>query len=281
MKLTFIFFVAFCLTLTARDFIKEGGGLEMPVFWWLKKEAIFIQPPKTIATPPRFDIRELIPNGMLPVKNQRCGDCWAQASTAAAEIRYQLMNPDEPHQTYSVQELISNCPNTGGSCQGGYFKALGYVTGVSGPGVPLEEDLPYKGYNTRCIHSVEKAPRGTNWAYIGRRGPRGATIEEMKVAMLKYGPLVVDVRAFGHQGPSVYTACRYGTTNHMVTLIGWQDDDSIQGGGYWLMRNSWGNSFGVNGIGKVAYKDRLGRKCAGTGNVTAAIVEPALDMHNW
>src|SRR5205823_14341322 len=123
-----------------------------------------------------------------------------------------------------------------------------------------------------CNSDVEKWARGDAWTYVGDRA-RGASIEQMKQALMDYGMLSVDVHAFSWEGSEVYENCSGGGTNHMVNIVGWQDDENVQGGGYWYMRNSWGESFGDHGYAKVAYTNKSGGKCSNLGQTTAVLTE--------
>jgi len=50
--------------------------------------------------------------------------------------------------------------------------------------------------------------------------------------------------------------------NHVVIIVGWKDDPSIQNGGYWICKNSWGTEPGYDGFFNIVYGslniDRIG-----------------------
>lgn len=46
----------------------------------------------------------------------------------------------------------------------------------------------------------------------------------------------------------------YQSTNHMVALVGWNDDAEDGSGGYWILRNSWGENWGEDGYMRIRYK---------------------------
>jgi hypothetical protein len=41
--------------------------------------------------------------------------------------------------------------------------------------------------------------------------------------------------------------------NHVVMIVGWQDDSRVPSGGYWICKNSWGTDWGYNGFFNLAY----------------------------
>jgi C1A family cysteine protease len=258
-------------------FVANGGGYVKDSNIYYSDDYQWIDIQVRDPLPAHFDLREQRPGGLQPIKKQRCGDCWAHSVVAAFETAYGLAHKDHAFNIYAQQELISSCGNTGGSCNGGGFRAFKYVVGDTGPGLPMEIDLPYEGHGTSCNDEVKKSPRGVGWAFIGERSnPRGASIQQMKQAMITYNAsLSVDVHAFRFTGDGVYTDCGGGGTNHMVNIEGWQDDATVQGGGYWYMRNSWGKSFGKDGYAKVAYTDDNGNKCNNLGETTAVVTKLA------
>lgn len=63
--------------------------------------------------------------------------------------------------------------------------------------------------------------------------------------------------------------------NHGVVVVGYQDDDALAQGGYWIVKNSWGTGWGDSGYGYIRYGDleRHSRVHAITGD--AHMPEPA------
>ena len=42
-------------------------------------------------------------------------------------------------------------------------------------------------------------------------------------------------------------------TDHAVVIVGYQDDATVYGGGYWIIKNSWGTGSGTNGYYYAPY----------------------------
>ena len=50
------------------------------------------------------------------------------------------------------------------------------------------------------------------------------------------------------------------TCNHAVALVGWNDSIAIPGApgtGAWIVKNSWGENWGDNGVYYISYEDCL------------------------
>ena len=91
------------------------------------------------------------------------------------------------------------------------------------------------------------------------------------------GPLSVLLDATGLQyyqkgvwDPNGWFSCKSDGTDldHAVLLVGWGVDDSKP---YWLVKNSWGSSWGENGYFRIARgKGRCGINTQVTSSVVAA-----------
>ena len=64
--------------------------------------------------PTNFDWRDSL--AMSPVRDQECGDCWAQAAVAAVESQMRIYDGDTT--LLSVQQTI-DCNYFNASCSGG------------------------------------------------------------------------------------------------------------------------------------------------------------------
>merc|ERR1719161_2968077 len=85
-------------------------------------------------------------------------------------------------------------------------------------------------------------------------GYKGVPTNNLAATMyaLSQGPLVVAVDAspWSFYGSGIFNSCkRDATLNHAVVLVGY----GLQGAkGYWMIRNSWGSDWGMNGYIKLS-----------------------------
>ncbi|MBT4822538.1 MAG: hypothetical protein HON70_42925, partial [Lentisphaerae bacterium] len=190
------------------------------------------------ALPERFDWRAF--NGCTPIKNQGQGPyCWAFAIVGMVECNVLISDGDEVD--LSEQYLV-NCVYPP------IFGPPRYGDMLSG--CVLEEDLPYMAAKGPCNSPYPLHYAVESWGYVGTSTGIPAT-DSIKQAIITYGPLDVSVYvgdAFQAYSGGVFNANYNYSINHDVVLVGWSDD-----GGYWIMRNSWGPSWGENGYMRIAY----------------------------
>ena len=123
-------------------------------------------------------------------------------------------------------------------------------------------DFPYVAANVSCKNDAPQHEKVQGWAYVGSR-EYGATTEQMKAAIYKYGPIAVTVSASGawnYYKSGVYNECNSNGTNHIVALVGW--DDATQ---TWILKNSHGTGWGEQGYMNIRYTGPSGNKCNNVG----------------
>ncbi len=203
--------------------------------------------------PPSWDWRDY--GIMTSVKNQgACGSCVAFACVGAFEAVIKW----KTGATVDLSEAhLFFCG--GGDCANGWWvsSALDYLKNY---GTPDENCFPYDGAaygndlpcSNTCDDWQQRAYKIDNWGTV-----TGAT--NIKNALVNYGPLVVTYTVYEDfddywANPSAwpnqvyyhyYGAVRGG---HAVVLVGYDD-----AGQYWICKNSWGTSGGLNGYFKIRY----------------------------
>lgn len=201
--------------------------------------------------PLRFDWRD--ETGLPPIRNQGgCGSCWAFATVGALECAIHLQDLETVD--LSEQYLVS-CNSSGWGCDGGWW-AHDYHQWRSDPcdsvGAVMEADYPYTASDSYCSCPKPHPFLIQDWGYIGNSGSV-PSITTLKQALLDYGPLAVGIHvnsAFQAYGGGIFNGCANGDLNHGVVLVGWND---TLGTGCWIIRNSWGPTWGINGYMYIPY----------------------------
>lgn len=207
--------------------------------------------------PETYDLRPKI----TQIENQgSCGSCWAFSLTATMRDVLALTSQDKGRLS---QQYLVDCAKNQYGCNGGFFDAADYL--VEPKGAPSWNSYPYTAKDGVCKKS-EVLSSIVSWAYVGSE-EESPSKEEIQKAILKYGPVSVTVTAdnfFSSYKSGIFNACRNGQTNHMVNIVGW--DNKM---GYWIMRNSWGESWGEKGFMRISFVGKNGKRCNDIGETVA------------
>lgn len=210
--------------------------------------------------PESFDWRT-IEGIVTPVKNQAaCGSCVSFATMGMFESALAI-HSSRKGLNLSEQNMLDCRTGDAFGCNGAYLSAAAFTEG----GVSSEELYPYTGRRGRC-QALEKVAKSQKAVKLGARG-RKPTVEEIKKALIDYGPLMVSAYASGSGWSGRtgrVTSCRKtSSTNHAVLLTGF-------GKNGWIFKNSWGTSWASQGFSEIGYN------CDGFGSeAVALLVEPS------
>ncbi|XP_047421624.1 cathepsin O [Sciurus carolinensis] len=202
-------------------------------------------PIPNVSLPLRFDWRDK--HVITQVRNQEmCGGCWAFSVVGAVESACAIRG--KPLEDLSVQQVI-DCSYNNYGCEGGApVSALNWLNKTQ---VKLvrESEYPFKAHNGLC-HYFSSSHSG-----ISIRGYSAYDFsdqeDEMAKALFTFGPLIVIVDAVSWQdylGGIIQHHCSSGEANHAVLITGFDKTGDTP---YWIVRNSWGNSWGVDGYAHV------------------------------
>jgi len=176
-----------------------------------------------------------------PVYNQgQCGSCWAFSATETIESYHVI---EGGKLTGLSMEQIVDCDKTDHGCEGGMpSNAYKYVQ--SAGGIDSLASYPYSaagGVSGTC--KFNKANIVTDVASQSAVDGETGLYKQCSTA----GPVSVCVDAASWQSyqGGVLTTC--GTdVDHCVQLVGYEKYG--QKGSYWIVRNSWGTSWGEKGF---------------------------------
>ena len=184
------------------------------------------------------------------VKNQKqCGSCWAFSTTGVIEGQHFL----KTNKLVSLSEQnLMDC--SGGAdndvgCNGfSKYTAFDYVR--DNGGIDTEDSYPYEATNDTCRFS-SKSVGTTITGYVKIPRNESALLE----AVTTVGPVSVSIDAsnstFHHYSSGVYfnPLCSTSNLDHAVLVIGY---GTVNGQDYWLVKNSWGEDWGMDGYIKMA-----------------------------
>lgn len=212
--------------------------------------ALFLAPAHVDSLPDSVDWRTL--GAVTAVKDQgHCGSCWSFSTTGALEAMHHRATGNLI--SLSEQNLI-DCSSKYGNrgCNGGLMEAAFQYIKDNG-GIDTESSYPYEARDDYCRYS----PRYKGATDIGFVDIEMGNEQALKTAIATQGPCSVAIDASHHTlqfySKGVYREqeCNPRRLDHGVLVVGYGiDDDS--GSDFWLIKNSWGETWGLQGYVKIA-----------------------------
>ena len=182
------------------------------------------------------------------VKNQgSCGSCWAFVAAANLEGLYYIKN--KVLNIFSEQQML-DCDNRNSGCNGGNVSvALTYIKNVGG--LQLTSSYgPYAGRKKTCTFNAAKAVvkvkgyvnvstvETTIRDYLYANGPLPVAINAKPLQTYRSGILNLNA-----------ASCSPTILNHAVVIVGYGTENGVD---YWILKNSWGSTWGEKGYFRVA-----------------------------
>jgi len=233
-----------------------------------------------VALPKDIDWR--LTRAVTPVKNQgQCGSCWAFSTAEEVESQYALHVSDLYSETFSPGQ-INSCVETCDGCGGGDTPpAYEYIK--NSPGLASSFFWPYAQGLTplsecsdkQCTQSCKAHDLSELKTYEFYIGPYASVtgfswatppcdgacehqdVEKLAAAVATAGPVSVCLNAgsWNDYTGGVLTAEGCGSmaaeaVDHCVQLVGYNTTSSTP---YWIVRNSWAESFGEKGYIYLEY----------------------------
>lgn len=217
-----------------------------------------------------------------PVEDQgQCGSCWDFSLTSVLRGSWITKGQDPGRLSFNY---LLNCAKEMAGCDGGDFSAADYL--VSPKGAPAYgADGSYTATQGACEEKPAIASTlsykllGTDLGSIPN-APLPSFKDIAYVVGVLHQPVSIDVavdNAWMNYASGVYNKCNSTEQlNHMVSVEGYSCEKSVDskgncvfddkgdlpnGVGTWIIRNSWGTSWGENGYITMKATDKKGARC--------------------
>jgi len=237
--------------LTNEEFVSFFNGLQVSEG---SEDGVVL--PTLKKNPEKVDWRQ---HGFVtPVKNQKqCGSCWAFSTTGSLEGA--TFNKTKKLVSLSEQNLV-DCSKKDGNlgCFGGLMdNAFKYIR--DNKGIDTEESYPYTAKTGKqCLFNATNVGATlTSWVDI-----KSGSEEALETAVAQVGPVSVAIDA-GHKSFQMYKQgvyyskeCSSKKLDHGVLAVGYgtvqSQDANHPPKKYWIVKNSWGESWGMKGYINMA-----------------------------
>ncbi|HPQ42209.1 MAG TPA: C1 family peptidase, partial [bacterium] len=218
--------------------------------------------------PTSFDWRNVNGHSYIGSVRQQgsCGACYSFGANAAAECTYNYANGlydgncvdfSESYIIWCLGRLSQYNSHFYG-CGGADYDYM-ELEALCNEGVTYEANFPYQENDPgSCTHWGDPTVSFESWHRVPCND-----IDAIKTAIMTYG--VVDAAVYVDSAFQAYSSgifsnsstscsaspCYNTSTNHAISLVGWNDNG---GNGYWILRNSWGTTWGESGYMRISYQ---------------------------
>lgn len=202
------------------------------------------------SVPESWDWREH--NAVTPVKNQgQCGSCWSFSSAGAMEGAWaissgQLLNLSEQQ----LVDCSTSYINFG--CNGGQMDhAFAYAIDN---GMCLDDDVPYTATSGKCTYNESSCKKAATFSSCQDVKSRDELVLKSAVYTTPVAVAIeADTRVFQFYSSGILDSDSCGTNlDHGVLIVGYGEESGQK---YWIVKNSWGDSWGENGYIRIARSD--------------------------
>jgi cathepsin C len=198
------------------------------------------------------------------INQGNCGSCYSVAVAEMITARLKIVSAKHHQKTDTPKispDRVIKCAMYAQGCQGGFpFLASKFLQDF---GAVSEDQQEYDASDGQCkdIPDDQMASRNVGYKYVG--GYYGACGEKaMMRELFDHGPFVVGFEVglgFHSYSDGVFQALgklpeknHFERVNHAVLIVGYGTDGDTP---YWLVKNSWGPSWGEGGFFRIKRGD--------------------------
>jgi len=180
-----------------------------------------------------------------------CGSCWA--FSAVSSIEGTVAQATGLLTALSEQNLV-DCSTMNSGCEGGLM-TYAFMFAES-DGLCMETEYPYTGYDQSCASS--SCSSLTTISSYSNVVPSNEAALKLAVANQVVSVAIeADTSSFQLYSSGVYSDETCGTDlDHGVSIVGYGTSDD--GMDYWIVRNSWGTDWGLDGYMMMSRGSGLG-----------------------
>ncbi|XP_070490102.1 cathepsin K-like [Chironomus tepperi] len=222
-------------------------------------------PPAILAsTTPASPAVDWRPNYTQPIVNQgQCACCWAFSAVSVVEAFNEIRGKGMT--AMSPQNLV-DCDTTNSGCNGGWPRAtLDFIKSNYGTKLANSINYPYTSGTTKVAGSCKSPPSVPLNFTTPFQFFLNGNATALKKIISNYGPVAIAMQVsssglFQNYKTGIFSdaSCpgpnQCGTVNHAMVAVGY---GSTAGQEYFIVRNSWGSSWGESGYIRMA----MGNTC--------------------
>lgn len=270
---------------TVREFKRYLGNLKTPKEDMESVETITHSEEFIKDLPEEFNVIEAHPECHTIIGNiqdqSSCGSCWANAASQVMSDRTCIHSNASVKVLLATNDLLACCDLCGNGCDGGFslqaFRYWGYKGLVTGGNYQDEKScMPYPF--EPCAHHTESTkykPCGqmpdfqtpicyskcqdlyskeySKDKYFGTAYKLPRDEAQIRAEIFKNGPVSAGYEVYDDfenykSGVYIKTEGAAHLGGHAVRIIGWGTENGIP---YWLVANSWNETWGLNGYFKI------------------------------
>ena len=197
-----------------------------------------------------------------------CGGCYSFGACATAESAVNVSQDFYNENCINLSEsfilwCLGRLPDYNFhffGCSGsdyGYYE----LTALTTEGICFESTFPYVETDPgSCTHWDDPRITFESWHRIDCQD-----IDAIKAAIYNFGAVdaaVYVTSAFQAYSSGIYedtltscnaSPCYNASTNHVISIVGWDDNGNPESNGYWILRNSWDSDWGEDGYMRIKY----------------------------